>query len=149
MAVNVDVLNVDGGGEGFERVVVETVQRGQQAQVFGDTLRQRLAEGVILDGQRHVVAEHFKSVERVFFVERIPLAATESDDSDELAANFQGQTPLKSSGATLPLELRNTSRWNCLAVPARRQRSGCGHGEGGGGSGKARAVARIPAHRPR
>ena len=79
VSVNVDVFDVDGGGEGFERVVVEAVQRGQQAQVFGDALGERLAERVILNGQCHVVAEHFKSVERVFFVNRVAGPASEGD----------------------------------------------------------------------
>jgi hypothetical protein len=59
--VNVDVFDVDGRGERFERVVIEPVQRGQQAQIFGNPLGQRLAERVILNRQRHVVAEHSKA----------------------------------------------------------------------------------------
>src|SRR5580692_9001383 len=47
--VNVDVLHVDGGGEGFERVVVETVKRRHEAEIFGDALRYGLGERVILD----------------------------------------------------------------------------------------------------
>ena len=43
VAVNVDVLYVDGGGKGFERVVVEAVQRSHQAQIFGDALRDAFA----------------------------------------------------------------------------------------------------------
>ena len=61
-------LTFYGGGESFERVVVEPVQRGQQPQVFRNPLGQRLTESVILNGQRQVVAQHFKSVERVFLV---------------------------------------------------------------------------------
>ena len=34
VAMNVDVLHVDGGGEGFERVVVEAVQRSHEPQIF-------------------------------------------------------------------------------------------------------------------
>src|SRR5215469_3186186 len=34
VAVNVDVLYVDGGGEGFEGVVVEAMQRGEELEIF-------------------------------------------------------------------------------------------------------------------
>src|SRR5277367_20298 len=53
VSVNIDVLYVDSGGEGLEGVVVETVQRGEQAKIFRDPLRQRLGECVILYCQGH------------------------------------------------------------------------------------------------
>src|SRR6267378_4832531 len=93
--MNVDVFDVDGGGESFERVVVKPVQRGQEPQVFGNPLCQRLAESVILNGQRHVVAQHFKSVERVFFVCRFAGPASQSDHSGELSPNFQRTNTLE------------------------------------------------------
>ena len=95
------MFHVDGGGKGFERVVVEAVERGQQAQVFGYALGESLSEGVILDGERDVVAEHFKSVERVFFVEGIPLAAPESDYAGQLATNFQGAYAFEEFGCDI------------------------------------------------
>jgi hypothetical protein len=51
VAVNVDVLHVDGGGERFERVVIEAVQRSHEPQVFGDPLRQRLGQRMVVHGQ--------------------------------------------------------------------------------------------------
>src|SRR5208283_5535111 len=85
--MNVDVFDVDGGGESFERVVVEPVQRGQQ-----------LAESVILNGQCHVVAKHFKSVERVFFVHRFAGAASQGDHSCQLSPHFQWANALEQFG---------------------------------------------------
>src|SRR5712671_5765572 len=93
--MNVDVFDVDGGGESFESVVVEPVQRSQQPQVFGNALCERLAESVILNGQRHVVAQHFKSVEGVFFVCRFAGPASEGDHSGELSPNFQWANALE------------------------------------------------------
>ena len=99
--MNVDVFDVDGGGEGFERIVVKPVQRGQQPQIFGNPLRQRLAEGVILNGQRHVVAQHFKSVERVFFVQCIAGPASQGDHSGKLSPNFQRADALEQFGCDI------------------------------------------------
>ena len=56
VAVNVYVLHVDGGGESFQRVVVETVQRGHQPQIFRNTLRYGLRQRMILYGERDVRA---------------------------------------------------------------------------------------------
>ena len=42
------------GGERFECGVVETVQGSQQAQIFRDPMRKRLAQHVIVEGERHV-----------------------------------------------------------------------------------------------
>ena len=39
MSMNVHVLHVDGGGEGFESVVVEPMQRGEQTQIFRNSMR--------------------------------------------------------------------------------------------------------------
>ena len=95
VAVNVDVFDVDRGGESFQRVVVEPVQRGQQPQVFGDPLCQRLAESVILNGQCHVVAQHLKSVELVFFVQGIARPASEGNHSNQLSPDLQRANALE------------------------------------------------------
>src|SRR5208282_3222404 len=99
--MNVDVFDVDGGGESFERVVIEPVQRGQQAQVFRDPLCQRLAERVILNRQRHVVAQHFKSVERVFFVQGFAGLASRGDGPDQLSPDFQRANALEQFGSDI------------------------------------------------
>ena len=44
---------------------------------------------MILDGQRHVVAEQFKGVKRVFLVQRIAFAPSEDNRSDELSPHFE------------------------------------------------------------
>ncbi len=89
VAVNVDVLYVDGGGEGFEGVVVETVQRGHEPQIFGNALRDGLGQRVILHGQRDVAAQQFECVEFAVFIERIAGTAAESDDSGQASSGFQ------------------------------------------------------------
>src|ERR1700687_5039251 len=96
--MNVDVLDVNSGGESFKRVVVEPVQRGQQPEVFGNPLCQRLAERVILNGQRHVVAQHFKSVERLFFIQGFAGPASQGDYSGQLSPNFQRANALEQFG---------------------------------------------------
>lgn len=96
--MNIDVFDVDCGGERFKRVVIEAVQRGKKAQVFRDALSQRLAESVILDRQRHVVAQHLKGFERVFFVHRIAGAASEGDYSGEFAPDSKRADALEQFG---------------------------------------------------
>ena len=49
--MNVYVFHVDGGGESFERVVVKAMKRCEKAQIFRDTLRQGLAQSMVLDRQ--------------------------------------------------------------------------------------------------
>ena len=93
--VNVDVLYVDGGGKGFERVVVETVQRRHEPQIFRNTLRDGLRERVILNRQRDVAAEQFERIEFAVFVERIAGSAAESDDSGKASSGFQGREALE------------------------------------------------------
>ena len=90
VSMNVYVLDVDGGGKGFERVVVETMQRGREPQIFGDALRDALGQRVILNRERDVAAEQFEGVEFVVFVERIAGTASESDHSRQLSSRFQG-----------------------------------------------------------
>ena len=89
VAVNVDVLHVDGGGESFERVVIETVQRGHEAQIFGNSLRDGLGERVILHGERDVAAQEFERVEFAVFIECVAGAAAEGDHAGETTCGFQ------------------------------------------------------------
>src|SRR5215471_13265759 len=89
MPVDVDVLNVDGGGEGFERIVVKTVERRQQAQVLRNTLGQRLMKAVVLDRQRDIVCQYLQAVERVFFVDRIGWSSAQGNHANKFAANLQ------------------------------------------------------------
>src|SRR5208337_1784817 len=123
--MNVDVFNVDGGGESFKRVVVEPVQRGQQPQVFGNPLGQRLAESVILNGQRHVVAEHFKSVERFFFVGRIAGPASQGDHSGQLSPYFQRANTLEQFGRDIAVRTQK----GVVGGTAEQHRAG-GRGQG-------------------
>src|SRR5580658_658072 len=97
--MNIDVFHVDSGGESFECVVVEAVQRGQQPQVFRDPLGQRLTESVILNGQGYVVAQHFKSIERIFFIQAFAGPASEDDRSDQLSPDFQWANALEQFGS--------------------------------------------------
>src|SRR5579864_1950802 len=96
--MNIDVLDVDGGGESFERVVVEAVQRGHQAKIFRDTLRNRLRQGVILDGESTVAAEQFERVEFAVFIERIAGTASEGDDASEAPRGFERREALEEFG---------------------------------------------------
>ena len=70
--MNIDVFDIDSGGKSLERIVVKSMQRSQQPQVFRDPLRQRLSQGVILNGEGDVVAQYFKRIKRVFFVGASP-----------------------------------------------------------------------------
>ena len=88
VAVNVDVFDVDGGGESFERVVVESMQRSHQPQVFRDALRHGLGQRVILYREGDVGAEQFERVEFAVFIERVARAATECDNSGEPASGL-------------------------------------------------------------
>src|SRR5208337_2678843 len=108
--MDVDVFDVDGGGEGLESVVVKPVQRGQQAQVFGNPLRQRLAESVVLNGQRHVVTQHFKRIERVFFVHCFALPAPQGDYADELSSNSQRANALEQFGRDITVRTEKDVR---------------------------------------
>ena len=104
--MNVHVLDINGGGEGFECIVVEAVQRGHQAQVFRDALRDVLGERVILHRQGDVTAEQFQGIKFTVFVKRISGAPPETDNASQPA--LSGARHLKSSGATLPFELKKT-----------------------------------------
>ena len=87
--MNVYVFDVDGGGKSLERVVVKTVERGHEAQIFRDALREGLAESVVLNGQRNIVAQHFERIERIFFVESVAGAAAQGNRAGEFAADFE------------------------------------------------------------
>ena len=93
--MNVDVLDVDGSGKSFERVVVKTVQRGHQAQVFRNALRDALGERMILHRQRDVTGEQFQSVEFTVFVKRVAGTAAEGDHSSETASGAQRSETLE------------------------------------------------------
>ena len=54
---------------------------------------------MILDGQRHVVAEHLKGIERILFVQRIAGTASQGDDANELAADLQRANTLEKFGS--------------------------------------------------
>ena len=108
MAVNVDVLHVNGRREGLEGVVVEAVQGSQQPEVFGDPLGQSLRQRVVLNRECHVVGEQAQCIQFVVIVESIAFAASQRKQPCEFAITFSGAMHLNSSGATLPLELKYT-----------------------------------------
>ena len=57
MSVNVDVLDVDGGGENFQSTVVETVERGQQSQVLRNARSQRLVQRMVVHRQSNIMGK--------------------------------------------------------------------------------------------
>jgi len=71
------------------------LERGEQPQVFRNPLRQRLAKGVILNSQRHVVAQHFKSVELLLVVGRFAGPPSQGNDSNQFAADSQRANALE------------------------------------------------------
>jgi hypothetical protein len=93
--VNIHMLDVNGGGEGFERIVIEAVQRSHEAQILGNTLRNRLSEHVILNGESDVAAEQFEGVEFIVFVKRFAGTAAQTDDAGEAASGFQRSQALE------------------------------------------------------
>ncbi len=95
MSVNCDVLYIDRGGEGFESVVVEAVQRGHEAQIFRDTLRDGLRESMILNRESHVAAEQVEGVEFAVFIECVSGTASEGDNSSEAASGFERRETLE------------------------------------------------------
>ena len=109
MAVNVHMLHVDGRGEGFERGVVKAVERSQQAQVLGNALRQGLRQHVVLNGNRHIVAQQVEGSQFLVVEESVAFAASQRDQPTSLPPTFSGAMHLNSSGATFPFELRKTS----------------------------------------
>src|SRR5208282_855197 len=123
--MNVDVFDVDGSGESYERVVVESVQLGQQAQVFGNPLCQGLGERVILYGQRHVMAQHFESVERVLFIDRVAETASEGDYTGELSPDFQRANALEQFGRNIA---HRTQKDIVGGTIEQHRTGGCGQG---------------------
>src|SRR5215472_16256719 len=89
MSVNVDVLDVNRGGESFERIIVETVQISHQAQVFGDALRDGLGQCMIVNSECDVAAQQCESIEFAVFIESIAGAPAERDYSGKAASRFQ------------------------------------------------------------
>src|SRR4029077_13659481 len=97
--MNVDMLDVNSGGEGFKRIVIEAVQRGHQTQVLGDALRDRLRQGMILNRKRDEAAEQFKGVESATCVERFAGASAKSDDAAKTSSGFQRSEALEEFGS--------------------------------------------------
>ena len=89
MSVNVHVLDVDGSGKGLERLVIKTMHRSHQAQVFGNSLGQGLRQGMILYRQRYVTIQQGHRVQFLVVIQRIVRAPAERDHSHQLAAYFQ------------------------------------------------------------
>ena len=87
--MNVDVLHINGRGECLERIVVKTMQRGHQAQIFGHALRDRLGQSMILDGESNIAAEQLERVEFTIFVQRISGTAAKPYDSGKTASGFE------------------------------------------------------------
>src|SRR5512135_2469963 len=98
MPANVDVLDVDGGGEGFQRAVVEVVDGGQQVKVFGDACLQRAAQVVVVDRQRDVVGDQREAVQLVAAIKRLPIAAPQGDGSHQLVLHAQRGHALEDVG---------------------------------------------------
>jgi len=99
--MNVDMLDVDRGGEGFERIVVETMQRGHEAQVLRNALRDRLRQGVILNRECDVAAEQLEGVEFAVFVERLAGTAAKADDTRKASSGFQWGEALEKFGSNV------------------------------------------------
>ena len=93
--MNVHVLDVDGGSERLERIVVETVQRGHQPQVLGDSLRDGLRERMIVNRQRDVAAQQIHGVKFVVFVLNIAGASSQCHDSGKLAGSLEWSETLE------------------------------------------------------
>jgi len=74
--------------KGFKRVVVETVQRRHQTQIFRNALRNGLRQSMILHGQRNVTAQQSQRVEFAVFVKRIAGAAPQGDHSRQPSSSF-------------------------------------------------------------
>ena len=89
MPVNIYMLYVDGVGESFERVVIETVKRSHEPKIVGNPLRQRLRERMVLHGQRNVMAQQVKILQAFFVVECICFAPTQRNRTDQFPRNFQ------------------------------------------------------------
>src|SRR5262249_27316991 len=89
VSMNVDVFDVDGTGESLERIVVEAMQRSEQAQVFRYPLRQGLREGVVMNRERNITTHQLKGFETILVVGIVFLAAPERDQANQFAASFQ------------------------------------------------------------
>ncbi len=103
MSLNIDVLDVDRGGESFERIVVKVMQRGQQSQIFRNALRQGLPQTVILNRQRHEVTEHLKRFQRVYFVGHIARAASQRNDARQFPPDLERADALEQLGCDIAI----------------------------------------------
>src|SRR6185369_8459970 len=86
---DVHMLHIDRSGKSFQRIVVETVKGSHQPQVLRHTLCQCLRQRVILDRERHIVAQQLDGIKIFGRVSRIALSSSKSNYSDELAPHFQ------------------------------------------------------------
>src|SRR5215469_3786638 len=95
MPMDIDVLHVDSGGEGLERVVIETMQRSHQAQILGDTLGQGLRERVVLNREPDIVAQQIEGLQALFVIQRLAFSPAERNRTYEPPADAQGSQTLK------------------------------------------------------
>src|SRR5207245_11372312 len=95
MAMDVYMFDVYGSGKRFQGVVIKTIQRGDQPQVLGNSLRQGLGQSVVLDGQGHISTEQTQGLELVSFIERIAFAAAQNRQADEFSDDLQRRDALE------------------------------------------------------
>src|SRR5271170_175818 len=95
------MLHVDGGGESFERVVVEAVQGRHKVQVLRDALGEGLSERMIVDGESYVVAEQVESLELAGVVEAISVTAAQGDEAYQFAADPERDDALEEFGSDI------------------------------------------------
>ena len=89
VAVNVHMLHINGSRESFQSVVIKTMQRCHQAQVFRNSLGQSLRERVVLDGERNIVAQQIERLQSLFVVGRVAIMPAEGNCPNQLSRNFQ------------------------------------------------------------
>src|SRR5438270_6339657 len=89
MSVNIYMLHINSGSEGLQSVVIETVQRCHQSQIFSYALRQRLRECVVLHCKRHVMAEQVERLQLLFLIRRIALATSQGNCANQFSSDSQ------------------------------------------------------------
>src|SRR5438270_14102241 len=103
MPVNVVVFHVDCGSEGLQRVIVKTVQRRHQLQVFRNALRDGLSERMVLYREGNVRAQQFQRIQFTVFVEGIARSATQGNHSGEASAGLERRQALEEFRGDVPV----------------------------------------------
>src|SRR6516162_11493938 len=93
--MKVDVLDIDRRGKGFERAIVEAVQRGHEPEILCNPLGERLGERKIVDGESHIMAEQLERLELTWVIAGATLPLAKRHYAHEFATHFQRRKAVK------------------------------------------------------